>query len=141
MFLFAAVPSALAEPYADALGKCMVGATTTAEKTTLVRWIFAMMALHPDVQTSSAVTSEQRTALAKQTGQLVQRLLTESCAKEARDAIRYEGSSTLQSSFSLLGQVAARELFINPKVAEGLAEFSQYIDGKKLKELTERPQP
>jgi hypothetical protein len=140
LLMFPAAPSALAGPYADALGKCMVGATTAAEKTTLVRWIFAMMALHPDVQTGSAVTSEQRTTLAKQIGQLVQRLLTESCGKEAREAIRYEGSSTLQSSFSLLGQVAARELFINPKVAEGLAEFSQYIDEKKIKELTERPQ-
>lgn len=140
LFLFAAAPSALAGPYADALGKCLVGATTAAEKTTLVRWMFSIMSLHPDVQTSSAVTPHQRIAIAKQTAQLVERLLTESCRKEAREAIRYEGSSTLQSSFSLLGQVAARELFANPNVVEGLAEFSQYIDQKKIKEVIEPPQ-
>jgi hypothetical protein len=139
LLIFSSVSPAFAGPYADALGKCMVGATTGPEKTTLVRWIFAMMALHPDVQSSSAVTPEQRGALAKQIAQLFQRLLTESCLKEAREAIRYEGVSTIQSSFSLLGQVAARELFTDPKVMEGMAEFSKYIDEKKFKELTDPP--
>ena len=46
LFLFATAPSALAGPYADALGKCLVGATTAAEKTTLVRWMFSIMSLH-----------------------------------------------------------------------------------------------
>ena len=124
LLIFNTVSPAFAGPYADALGKCMVGATTGPEKTTLVRWIFAMMALHPDVQSSSAVTPEQRGALSKQTAQLFQRLLTESCLKEAREAIRYEGASTIQSSFSLLGLVATRELFTDPKVNECLAEFS-----------------
>ena len=93
------------------------------------------MALHPDVQSSSAVTSDQRVALAKQTSQLFMRLLTESCGKEAREALRYEGMTTLQSSFSILGEVAARELSANPKVAQGLAEFADYIDVNKIKEL------
>lgn len=140
LLIFKTVSPAFAGPYADALGKCMVGATTGAEKTTLVRWIFAMMALHPDVQSSSAVTPEQRGALSKQTAQLFQRLLTESCLKEAREAVRYEGASTIPSSFSLLGQVATRELFTDPKVNEGIAEFSKYIDEKKFKELTDPPQ-
>lgn len=140
LVVFSTVQPAFAGPYADALGKCMVGATTGAEKTALVRWIFAMMALHPDVQSSSAVTPEQREALAKQTAQLLQRLLTDACLKEAREAIRYEGTSTIESSFSLLGQVAARELFSDPKVIEGMAEFSKYIDAKKLRELTDTPQ-
>ena len=141
LLIFNTVSPAFAGPYADALAKCMVGATTGAEKTTLVRWIFAMMALHPDVQSSSAVTPEQRGALSKQTAQLFQRLLTESCLKEAREAIRYEGASTIPSSFSLLGQVATRELFTDPKVNEGIAEFSKYIDEKKFKELTDPPRP
>jgi hypothetical protein len=98
------------------------------------------MALHPDVQSSSVVvTPEQRGALSKQTAQLFQRLLTESCLKETREAIRYEGSSAIQSSFSLLGQVAMRELLTDPKVAEGIAEFSKYMDEKKFKELTDPP--
>jgi hypothetical protein len=140
LLIFSTVSPAFAGPYQDALGKCVVGATTGAEKTTLVRWIFAIMALHPDVQSSSVVvTPEQRGVLSKQTAQLFQRLLTESCLKEAREAIRYEGSSAIQSSFSLLGQVAMRELLTDPKVAEGIAEFSKYMDEKKFKELTDPP--
>ena len=104
LLIFSTVSPAFAGPYADALGKCMVGATTGAEKTTLIRWMFAMMALHLNVQSSSAVTPEQRGALAKQTAQLFERLLTEPCRKEAREAIRYESASTIQSSFTLLGQ-------------------------------------
>ena len=139
VLLISIVSPASAGPYGDSLSKCVVGATTGAEKTTLVRWMFAMMALHPDVQSSSAVTPEQRGALAKQIAQLFQRLLTESCRKEAQEAIRYEGTSTIESSFSLLGQVAARELFNDPKVMEGMAEFSKYIDQEKFKELTDPP--
>jgi hypothetical protein len=134
-FVLLTSPRASAGPYGDTLGKCLVEATTAAEKATLVRWMFATMALHPDVQSISAVTPEQRTGLTKQTAELFQRLLTETCRTQAREAVRYEGASTLQSSFSLLGQVAVRELFANPKVAAGLAELSKYVDEKKLKEL------
>ena len=54
--------------------------------------------------------------------------------------MRYERVSTMESSFSLLGQVAARELFANPKVAEGMTEFSTYLDPNKFKELMTAPQ-
>jgi sorbitol-specific phosphotransferase system component IIC len=130
---------ALAGPYGDSLGKCLVSKTTSVEKATLVRWMFAMMALHPEVQGSSSVTPTQREALTKETAQLFQRLLTEQCGTEAREAIKYEGMATLESSFSLLGQVAARELFSHPKVAEGLAELGQYLDEDKFKQLVEAP--
>jgi hypothetical protein len=139
LLLFSA-RAASAGPYGDTLGKCLVSSTTSTEKTTLVRWMFAMMALHPDVQSSSSITPEQRAQLTKETAQLFQRLLIESCRNETREAIKYEGEATIQTSFSLLGQVAARELFLNPKVSGGLSELEKYIDGKKLKELFESSQ-
>lgn len=139
LVVLAAASPVWAGPYGDSLGKCLVASTAAAEKTALVRWMFAMMALHPDVQSSSAVTPAQRTAMSKETAQLFQRLLTEACAPQTREALRYEGQSTIQTSFSLLGQVAARELFTNPKVAEGLSELSKYMDENKLKELAAPP--
>ena len=122
-------------PYNDSLGKCLVESTTPADKTLLVRWMFAMMALHPDVQAGSSLTPEQRSAISKDAALLFQRLVTETCVKETRAAIKYEGAGTLETSFSLLGQVAARELFTHPKVAEGLAELGKHMDEKKIKEL------
>lgn len=137
LIVTAMASAASAGPYGDTLSKCLVSSTTPSEKTTLVRWMFAMMALHPDVKASSAITPEQRTEITKATAKLFERLLTESCGAEAKDAVKYEGGSTIESSFALLGQVAARELFSNPKVNEGLSELSKYIDEKKLNEFLE----
>ena len=58
---------------------------------------------------------------------------------QAREALRYEGPSTIQSGFSLLGQVATRELLTHPKVAQGLSELSKYVDEKKIQDLAAPP--
>ena len=130
-------PVATAGPYADSLSRCLVSGTTPAEKTTLVRWMFAMMALHPEVESGAKVTAEQRAALSRETALLFQRLLTQACAGETREAVKYEGASTIESSFSLLGQVAARELFSHPRVAEGLSEFASHIHSEAFKGILE----
>lgn len=131
---------AWAGPYGDSLGKCFVESTTSAEKTALVRWMFVMMTLHPDVQDVSSVTPDQRTAATKDVAHMFQRLLTESCMTEAKQAIKYEGASTLEASFSLLGQVAARELLSNPAVAGGMSDLQHHIDDEKIKKALEDPQ-
>ncbi len=134
-FLLGIAPPAGAGPYGDALAKCLVEGTTTAEKTTLVRWMFAVMGLHPAVQSSSAVTTEQRTALTKETAELFQRLLTETCATQTREALKYEMQSPIQTSFGVLGQAAVAELFAHPNVQQGLSELAKHFDEKKLQEL------
>lgn len=128
-----------AGPYGDSLGKCLVSSTTSAQKETLVRWMFSMMALHPQVKSSAAISVAERTALSKDTALLFQQLLTESCRSQALEAIKYEGAATIESSFSLLGQVAARELFAHPAVAEGISEFGQFVDQEKMKTLFDAP--
>ena len=124
---------AVAGPYGDTLSKCLVSKTTSAEKTTLVRWMFAMIALHPDVQGWSTISDRQRDDITKRTAKLFENLLTETCGNETREAIKYEGFSTIESSFSVLGSVATRELFTNEKVSAGLEQFGKAIDGEKLK--------
>jgi hypothetical protein len=144
LLVLAVAPRAWAGPYGDSLGKCLVSSTTAAEKTTLVRWMFAMMALHPDVEKSSAVTPDQRAEISKEMARLFERLVTQTCLKETREAVRYEGAQTIETSFSLLGQVAARELFAHPKVVAGMAEFSKYLDEKKIEaaaQPAETPEP
>ncbi|HKB79003.1 MAG TPA: hypothetical protein VKH35_04740 [Thermoanaerobaculia bacterium] len=126
--------AAFAGPYADTLGKCLVSSTSPAEKTMLIRWIFATMALHPDVQSLAAVSPEQRQEITKDTAKIFERLLTDSCAQQTRDAIKYEGPSTIESAFGILGQVAMRELFTNDKVAAGLEDFSKAVDAKKVEQ-------
>jgi hypothetical protein len=62
-------------------------------------------------------------------------LLTDSCRAETRQAVKYEGPQTIQSAFQVFGQVAARDLSSNPRVAEGMSAFSKYIDEEKLNNI------
>ncbi len=131
----------LAGPYGDELSKCLVSSTTEKDKTDLVRWIFAATSLHPDVSGIIALTDAQRTEMTRLVGQLFERLLTESCRTQYRDAMLYEGNSTLETSFAVLGQVAMRRLMEHPAVAKGLGELQNFVDQEKLKAVLEPEKP
>lgn len=132
--LFGSVP-AIAGPYSDDLSKCLVRSTGDAEKRTLVKWIFAAVALHPEVADISSVTPAQRTEMTRDTAKIFEKLLTNSCRAEVQQAVQYEGPQTIGSSFQVLGQVAARELFSNPSVAANMADLGKYIDQKRIAEV------
>ena len=136
---FSLSTSSYAGPYADSLTKCLVQSTTTADRTTLVQWIFAMMALHPQVSSMSALTKERRAKTSKDVANLFQLLLTKSCLNETRQATKYEGPAVIAQTFNQLGQIAARELFSDPAVMGGMAEFATYIDKKAMDQVFEIP--
>ncbi|MCZ8293686.1 MAG: hypothetical protein O9312_09250 [Hylemonella sp.] len=125
---------ATAGPYSDDLSKCLVRSTGDAEKRTLVKWIFAAVALHPEVADISSVTPAQRAEMTRNTAKIFEKLLADSCRTEVQQAVQYEGPQTIGSSFQVLGQVAARELFSNPNVAANMADLGKYIDQKRIAE-------
>jgi hypothetical protein len=125
---------ASAGPYSDDLSKCLVRSTGDAEKRTLVKWIFAAVALHPEVADISSVTPAQRAEMTRNTAKIFEKLLADSCRTEVQQAVQYEGPQTIGSSFQVLGQVAARELFSNPNVAANMADLGKYIDQKRIAE-------
>src|SRR5262249_8155843 len=114
--------------YGDELAKCLVSSTSPKDQTDLVRWIFAAAALHPDVASICSVSAAERPAMSKAVAELFQRLLTNSCRKEFASAVQYEGATVIESSFSVLGQVAMRSLMSNAEVAKGLGELDTFID-------------
>lgn len=126
--------AAQAGPYSDDLAKCLVESTTTADKNALVKWMFATAALHPAVKSIASVTDAERAQSTRSTAELFVKLLTESCRAQAQQAVKYEGATALQTGFQILGQVAARELFADPNVAQGLTELEQYIDSRKIEQ-------
>ena len=119
-----------AGPYGDDLGKCLVNATTSTDKRAVVKWMLATAALHPDVK-AITVSTQQYDALNKATGTLFERLLTKTCRQQAQQAVKFEGESTIESSFQILGQAAARELFAYPSVAAGMADMTKHSDSRK----------
>jgi hypothetical protein len=127
--------SAQAGPYTDDLSKCLVSSTMESDRTALVQWMFSAAASHPAVKSIASVSEEQVEAANKTVGELFTKLLTESCREQAEKALKYEGKSTIESSFQVLGQVAGRELFSSPEVAAVIAGLRKYLDAEKLKAL------
>ena len=132
-------PYLLAGPYGDDLSKCLVSSTEAKDKTDLVRWIFAAAAQHPDVSSIAAVSGKELTEMARKVAKLYERLMTESCRTQYRDAIKYEGSQTIPASFSILGQVAMRGLMENPAVTKAFEQIGSFVDQDKIKAVTESP--
>lgn len=127
-----AAGTAHAGPYSDDLAKCLVKSTTADDKGTLVRWIFGIAALHPQVANVSAISDAQRVELNKKVAGLFESLLTERCRAETLEAVRYEGASTIEASFGILGEAAMTEMFSDGSVNEGLGEFTRYLNEEKL---------
>jgi hypothetical protein len=121
-----------AGPYADDLSKCLVAQTTSEDRTALVKWMFAAMGAHPAVKSMSAVTPAQLDKANESIAHLIVKLLTQNCQDQASKAVQYEGPATIQMSFQILGQVAAREIFGDPSVAEAMKGLTKYVDDKAL---------
>jgi len=126
---------ALAGPHGDALGQCLIKSTDEAGKTTLVRWMFAAMSLHPDVKPLSNISDAQRDQLNQEVATLFETLLTESCIEQTRTAIKKEGPETIENAFGVLGEVASEGLFANQEVEAGMAALEQKLDEKKFEKL------
>ena len=124
--------NAYAGPYTDALSKCLVDSTSRRDRMDLVRWMFSAASLHPAVAPISAVSEEQLDSANKTIADLVVKLLTDTCRPETEDALQYEGTSTLEASFSILGQVAGQELFSSAEVTSALAGLEKHMDADKL---------
>jgi hypothetical protein len=122
-------------------GEMPCEATSTEDRGLFMRWLFAAMALHPEVASMAAVSPQQRDDLNKRTGALIQKLLTETCRTEARQALRYEGPATIQYAFQIFGQAAAGDLFSDPRVAAGMKDLAKYIDQEKMKQLATPDDP
>jgi hypothetical protein len=124
-----------AGPYADDMAKCLVKSSTPADRTAFVQFIFIAIAQHPDTKNLAKVSPQQVDDSAKATGQLIERLMVESCRTETQAALRYEGAQTVFYAFQTFGQAAAAELFQNPQVAATFKQANKYMDADKLKSL------
>jgi hypothetical protein len=127
--------SASAGIYTDEMSKCLVRTTTTQDQADLVVWVFSAMSVHPSVKGYASLTQGQRVDITKKASGLMERLLTSSCRKETVEALKYEGSSAIEQSFGVLGQVAMRGLMSDPNVAQSLSGLAEYIDESKFEAL------
>lgn len=121
--------------YTDELSKCLVESTSIKDRNQLVRWMFSAAAKHPAVKELVSVTPEILEQSNKNMGELMNRLLLDSCKKETKEALQFEGQSAMEASFSVLGEVAGREMFSNQAVVAGMASLNKYVDSKAIAKL------
>ena len=128
---------AFAGVYTDDLSRCLVESSTQEDKTVLVHWVVAAITQHPSVSLLGRATESDIDTANAAAGALFMKLLTDVCADKSKKAIKYEGVAAIQTSFGVLGQVAAAELFGDPAVQKVMAGLAKHLDAKKLESLNE----
>ncbi len=123
------------------MAKCLVTSTSPQDRILLAKWVFSMMAEHPDVASLANITPAHRQAILKDAAALVQRLLTDSCRSQTKAAVQNEGAGTIQYGFQVLGASAMRGLMTEPHVMESAKSLAQYLDEAKIKDLLANPSP
>ena len=130
-FVFPAV-TAVAGPYADDLSKCLVKSSSEDDQIALMKWIFVALAQHPAVRPLSNISDTERAQNNAKAAALFERLLTKDCRAESVAALKYEGTSSIETSFSTLGQIAVGGLMKDPAVQKQLAQLTDTIDSGKI---------
>lgn len=139
--LLALSPAAHAGAFSDTLSVCLVKSTTDKEKTLLVRWIFAAVSRNPDVKDLVHVPKDEEEKLNREVAQLFMTLMTERCASETTDAVKYEGDAAISAGFQALGQVAGQGLMNDPEVSAFASGLAAYLDKDQLEKLGRQVSP
>lgn len=126
---------AIAGPFADDMAKCLVNSTSDADRTDLVRWMYAAMSLNPALSSMANISPVDRDKLTRRAAALFSRLMFESCRPQVVSAVRNEGPGTITYAFQVLGEVAGRGIMMDPHITQAMQALGNSIDKQKLKEL------
>lgn len=125
-------PAIQAEQEQQALGDCLVNSVSNADKSALVKWIFSMLARHPDVKPFSDIDVVQQEQITRDAGAVFEALMADRCAAQLSAAVKTSGSAVISKSFERLGDTAINGLLRNPDVAAGLADIMKYANTARI---------
>jgi len=139
MFRILAIALLLASPLVaqaqapvDLLSRCLADNTSGKDRKAFARWMFFAMAAHPEIKQYTSATAAQATQEAnKAMAATFTRLLTDSCAQEARTAPK----EALEGAFRSFGELAMQELASDHDVKAALSAFEMYLDKNKLDQV------
>jgi len=120
-----------------ALSECVVRSTSAQDSVVTARWLFIAMSRHPDLPQSSRVSDADGLEANRQMGGVVNRLLFDACANEARAATSangYEGA--INVAFGTLGEAAMAHLMNDPDVLASVIQLGAYVDRERLTTLS-----
>jgi hypothetical protein len=126
--------SSMADTLTDNFSSCLTDNTTGKDRKDLARWMFMAMAAHPNIHDLSSIPPDTSDDINRTMAALVMKLLTDTCAKQARQAAQSGGGESFRLAFETLGRVAMQEIMSNPDVRTTISGFQRYVDRKKLEE-------
>ena len=122
-----------------ALSDCLLASVSAEDKRTLVMWIFAVMAQHPDVRPLTAIDGAAEERIGRGASAVFQRLITEQCAPQVREVVRRSGTDAIGSSFEKLGESAMESLIAHPDVANAIPEMLKYVEPAAFERVLQDP--
>jgi hypothetical protein len=131
---------AAAQTASDELTNCLTKHTNATDRQAMTRWVFVTMSSHPDLQpyTSTQATQEAQ-QIQGQMAQILTRLITESCAKETKQALRQGGPASIQKALTTVARQALTDLIAHPNVSAQLGGTVKQIDPGKWARLLLTP--
>jgi ethanolamine utilization protein EutP (predicted NTPase) len=116
----------------DALTQCLIQSTSANDKRVLVKWVFAVIAQHPDISAMTKIDAAQRTAIDRDAAKVLEQLLTGQCAVPLRTAMKQSGTDAIGRSFQTLGTSAATDMLQNPQVVASGAGLMKHLDMQRI---------
>lgn len=122
-----------ANGYADDISRCLSDSTSGKDRKDLARWVFTVMATHPEILKITSVTPKDRDSAEQAAGQLYNKLLTQDCKPQIEAAFKNKDATAARSAFEYLGKLAMQELMADPNVTKSFSGITKYIDFEKLR--------
>ena len=122
--------NASAGVFTDDLSRCTIQKTSDADKTDLMRWMFASATRDPALASMTTLTQAQRDEINKTMAGIYNRLILVDCRAEAIAAIKNEGFQAFGESGRALGAAAANKLMSSPAGQEELSKWVEFMDKK-----------
>lgn len=116
----------------DALTQCLIDSTSADDKRVLVKWVFSVIAQHPDIASMTRIDAGQRTTIDRGAAKVFEQLLADQCAVPLRAAIKQSGTDAIGRSFQALGNTAATDMLQNPQVVASGAGLMKHLDIQRL---------
>lgn len=116
----------------DALTRCLIESTSEDEKRILVKWVFSVIAQHPDIASMTRIDAAQRTVIDRDAAAVFETLLADQCAAPLRVAMKQSGTDAIGRSFQALGTSAATDMLQNPQVVSSGAGLMKHLDMQRI---------
>ena len=116
----------------EALTQCLMKSTSADDKRVLVKWVFAVIAQHPDISSMTQIDTAQRSAIDREAAKVFEQLLADQCAGPLRTAMKQSGTDAIGKSFQALGTSAATDMLQNPQVVTSGASLMKHLDMQRI---------